>query len=74
MKERDPSKHIREINVNKAAELTNNNVFDLIVYGAQYAREIAKRRNKLDAKEKKLNDYGFKPINQTLDDFQNKII
>lgn len=74
MKERDPSKHIRDISVDKAKEVTNNNVFELIVYGAAYAREIAKRRNKIDAKQKKLNDYGYTPINQALDDFQNKNI
>lgn len=74
MKERDPSKHIRDISIDKAKELTNNNVFELIVYGAAHAREIAKRRNKIDAKHKKLNDYGYMPINQALDDFQNKNI
>ena len=70
MKERDPSKHIRDIDVNKAAANVGN-VYSLIVYAAAHARNIATRRNKLDEKEKKLNDYGFKPINQALDDFQH---
>jgi len=70
MKERDPSKHIREISVDKAAE-TAGGVYSLIVYATMHAREIAKRRNKIDAKYKKLHDYGLKPINQALDDFQN---
>lgn len=70
MKERDPSKHIREIDVQKATEATNNNVYDLIVYASLHAREIAQRRNKIDAKHKKLHDYGYTPINQALDDFQ----
>lgn len=73
MKERDPSKHIREISVDKAAENVGG-VYSLVVYASQHAREIAKNRNKIDAKEKKLHDYGFKPINQALDDFQKKII
>lgn len=74
MKERDPSKHIRDINVNKAAELTDNNVYSMIVFAAAHARDIAKHRNKIDAKHQKLHDYGYKPINQALDDFQKKII
>lgn len=72
MKERDPSKHIREIDVQKATEATNNNVYDLIVYASLHAREIAQRRNKIDAKHKKLHDYGYTPINQALDDFQKE--
>lgn len=71
MKERDPSKHIRDIDVNKAAELTDNNVYNMIVFAAAHAREIAQRRNKIDAKHQKLHDYGYKPINQALDDFQH---
>lgn len=69
MKERDPSKHIREISIDKAAEKVGG-VYSLIVYASMHAREIAKRRNKIDAKQKKLNDYGYTPINQALDDFQ----
>ena len=68
------SKHIREIDVQKAAEITDNNVYSLIVLASAHARNIADRRNKLDAKHEKLHDYGFKPINQALDDFQQKYL
>lgn len=74
MKERDPSKHIREISVDKAAELTNSNPYQLIVAAAQHARNIATRRNKMIEKEKKLIKFDYKPINQALDDFQHKDI
>ena len=70
MKERDPSKHIREIDIQKAAEITNNNIYDLIIYASLHAREIAQRRNTIDAKHQKLHDYGYKPLHQALDDLQ----
>lgn len=74
MKQDDRSKHIRNINIDKAAELTDNNPYQLIVAASQHARNIANRRNKLMAKEKKLISFEYKPINQALDDFQHKDI
>lgn len=72
----DPTrtKHIREIDIQKAVELADNNIYNMIVLASTHAREIANRRNKLDRKHEKLHDYGYKPINQALDDFQNKDI
>jgi len=74
MNEERKHKHIEDIDIQKAAETTNGNVFDLIVYAAQHARNIHAKRNKIDAKENKINKYEYKPLNQALDDFQNKVI
>lgn len=71
MSDQTTAKHIRDIDIQKAAENTENNVYNLIVLAAARAREIAASRNKLDAKNQKLNKYEFKPINQALDEFQH---
>jgi len=67
-------KHIRDIDLQKAAEVTNGNMYELIVFAAAHARNIAAKRNKIDARDGKLHRYEYKPLNQALDDFQKKII
>ena len=42
--------------------------YTMILEGAIRARDIAKRRTAIDIKTEKLNQYGFKPINQALAD------
>ena len=54
MLDQTTAKHIRDIDIQKAAENTENNVYNLIVLAAARAREIAASRNKLDAK---VNEY-----------------
>ena len=53
----------------KAHEKTREgNRYTMILEATYRAREIAKRRDFLDRKAEKLNYYGYKPINQALQD------
>ena len=42
--------------------------YSMILEASLRARDIAKHRNSIDIKTEKLNQYGFKPINQALAD------
>ena len=44
------------------------NRYTMILEAAYRARDIEKRRDFLDRKAEKLNYYGYKPINQALQD------
>ena len=50
-----------------------NSVYDMILVGALKAREIAQNRNKLDAKEGRLNKHPYKPINQALKEIETEV-
>jgi len=53
----------------KAHEKTREgNRYTMILEAAYRARDIAKRRDFLDRKAEKLHYYGYKPLNQALQD------
>ena len=56
------------VDVAKALAAHEGNRYTMILEAAYRAREIAKRRDFLDRKAEKLNYYGYKPINQALQD------
>ena len=56
------------VDVAKALSAHDGNRYTMILEAAYRAREIAKRRDFLDRKAEKLNYYGYKPINQALQD------
>ena len=56
------------VDVQKAVEAHEGNRYTMILEAAYRAREITKRRDFLDRKAEKLNYYGYKPINQALQD------
>ena len=55
------------VDVAKAVEVVGNRYY-MILEAAYRARDIQKRRDFLDRKAEKLHDYGYKPINQALQD------
>ena len=48
-------------------------VYDMILAGAQRAKEISKNRNFLDSKEGRLNKHPYKPINQALKEIETEV-
>ena len=56
------------VDVAKALAAHEGSRYTMILEAAYRAREIAKRRDFLDRKAEKLNYYGYKPINQALQD------
>ena len=56
------------VDVAAALKAHEGNRYTMILEAAYRAREIAKRRDFLDRKAEKLNYYGYKPINQALQD------
>jgi len=59
---------LERVDVAKAITAFGDNQYLMILYAAQLAREITKRRDFLDRKAEKINYYGYKPINQALKD------
>jgi len=49
-------------------KMREGNRYTMIIEAAYRARDIEKRRDFLDRKAEKLNYYGYKPINQALQD------
>ena len=56
------------VDVAKAVKAFNGNQYLMILVAAHLARDITKRRDFLDRKAEKLHYYGYKPINQALQD------
>lgn len=56
------------VDVAKALSAHGGNRYTLILEAAWRARDIEKRRDFLDRKAEKLHYYGYKPINQALQD------
>lgn len=56
------------VDVAKALAAHGGNRYTLILEAAYRAREIEKRRDFIDRKSEKLHYYGYKPINQALQD------
>ena len=55
------------VDVAKAVDAVGNRYY-MILEAAWRARDIQKRRDFLDRKAEKLHQYGYKPINQALQD------
>ena len=55
------------VDVQKAVNAVGNRYY-MILIAAHMARDITKRRDFLDRKAEKLHYYGYKPINQALQD------
>ena len=62
------SRELPRIDVAKALDAHGGNRYTLILEAAWRARDIEKRRDFLDRKAEKLHYYGYKPINQALQD------
>ena len=60
--------NLPRVDVAKALTAHGGNRYTLILEAAWRARDIEKHRDFLDRKAQKLHQYGYKPINQALQD------
>ena len=60
--------NLPRVDVAKALAAHGGNRYTLILEAAWRARDIEKHRDFLDRKAQKLHQYGYKPINQALQD------
>ena len=60
--------NLPRVDIAKALEAHGGNRYTLILEAAWRARDIEKHRDFLDRKAQKLHQYGYKPINQALQD------
>jgi DNA-directed RNA polymerase subunit K/omega len=56
------------VDIDAALNAHGGNRYTMILEAAWRARDIEKRRDFLDRKSEKLHQYGYKPINQALQD------